>query len=397
VQRPPSDGDFNGDAPTDSDHDGRYFEFDAVQQTINGDGQVTNSLPGQPTLPIDAGDRALARQSGGSRYRDITLAGQDYRMITASLRNGGAVQIARQASETDDILDVLRTRLVLIALTGIALAAVAAWLVMRRATRPIEQLTAAAEHVADTQDLTTPIPVRGDDEVGRLATSFNTMLVALDTSREQQRRLIVDASHELRTPLTVVRTNIDFLGRAATLDADARAQLIGETRLELDELTNLVGEMVELATDVRSEEPVEPVALGELASAVAARYQRRTGRDVTVDLDGASTVDGRRAMLDRAVANLVDNALKFSPAPEPVTVSVRGSTIEVADRGPGIDAEDHDRVFDRFYRATSSRTLPGSGLGLSIVAQIATVHGGTVVLDPREGGGTVARLVLPAA
>ena len=129
---------------------------------------------------------------------------------------------------------------------------------------------------------------------------------------------------------------------------------------------------------------------------MAARYQRRTGREVTVDLDGPSTVEGRRAMLDRAVANLVDNALKFSPAPEAVAVSVHGSTIEVADRGPGVDAEDRDRVFDRFYRATSSRTLPGSGLGLSIVAQIATLHGGTVALDPREGGGTVARLVLPA-
>ena len=168
-------------------------------------------------------------------------------MITASLRNGGAVQIARKVSETDDVLDVLRTRLVIIALAGIALAALAAWLVMRRATRPIEQLTDTAEHIAETQDLTTPIPVKGDDEVGRLAASFNTMLVALDTSREQQQRLVIDASHELRTPLTAVRTNIDFLGRAPTLDAEERAQLISETRLELDELTNLVSEMVELA------------------------------------------------------------------------------------------------------------------------------------------------------
>ena len=172
------------------------------------------------------------------------------------------MQIAREVSETDDVLDVLRTRLVLIALAGIAFAALAAWLVMRRATRPIEQLTDTAERIAETQDLTTPIPVQGDDEVGRLAASFNTMLIALDTSREQQQRLVVDASHELRTPLTAVRTNIDFLGHATTLDAEQRAQLIAETRLELDELTNLVSEMVELATDVRSEEPVEPVALG---------------------------------------------------------------------------------------------------------------------------------------
>lgn len=391
--------DFGG-APTDpGDGHGRFFEFDALQQTIDRDGRVTNSLPGQPTLPIDAEDREIAREQRESHYRDVTIDGESYRMLTASLRNGGAVQIARKVSETDDVLDVLRTRLVIIALAGIALAALAAWLVMRRATRPIEQLTDTAERIAETQDLTTPIPVKGDDEVGRLASSFNTMLIALDTSREQQQRLVVDASHELRTPLTAVRTNIDFLGRASTLDAEARAQLITETRLELDELTNLVSEMVELATDVRSEEAIEPVVLADLANDVAARFRRRTGKEIVVDAgdaDDAGVVDGRHAMIDRAVSNLVDNALKFSPDGEVVTVSVHGTTIEVADRGPGIAAEDRDRVFDRFYRATSARTLPGSGLGLSIVSQIATLHGGTVTLDARDGGGTVARLSLPA-
>jgi two-component system sensor histidine kinase MprB len=221
------------------------------------------------------------------------------------------------------------------------------------------------------------------------------MLVALDPSREQQQRLVVDASHELRTPLTAVRTNIDFLGHATTLDAEERAQLIAETRLELDELTNLVSEMVELATDVRSEEPVAPVGLADVANDVAARFRRRTGTTIDVHLDHPDVIDGRRAMLDRAVANLVDNALKFSPNGAAVDVTVRGATVEVADRGPGIDADDRTRVFDRFYRATSARTLPGSGLGLSIVAQIAALHGGTVTLDPRDGGGTVARLTFP--
>jgi len=398
VHQPPRDlgGDFGG-APTDPD-DGqrRYYQFDAIQQTIDADGDVTNSLPNQPTLPIDAEDREIAQSGGESHYREVTVDGESYRMITVALRDGGAVQIARQVSETDDVLDVLRTRLVIIALAGIALAALAAWLVMRRATRPIEQLTDTAEHVAATQDLTTPIPVKGDDEVGRLAASFNTMLIALDTSREQQRRLVVDASHELRTPLTAVRTNIDFLGHAPTLDADERAQLIAETRLELDELTTLVSEMVELATDVRSEEPLEPVALGDLANDVATRFRRRTGTEITVKVNEAGVIDGRRAMLDRAVSNLVDNALKFSPSGAAVDVTVTGGVVAVADRGPGIDAEDRDRVFDRFYRATSARTLPGSGLGLSIVSQIATLHGGSVTLEPRDGGGTVARLTLPA-
>ena len=153
--------------------------------------------------------------------------------------------------------------------------------------------------------------------------------------------------------------------------------------------------MVELATDVRSEEAIEPVVLADVANDVAARFRRRTGKEIVVDAGDAGVVDGRHAMIDRAVSNLVDNALKFSPDGEAVTVAVHGTTIEVADRGPGIDAEDRDRVFDRFYRATSARTRPGSGLGLSIVSQIATLHGGTVTLDAREGGGTVARLSLP--
>ena len=397
VQHPPGGNGGFGGAPTDNDHDNHrpYYEFDAVQQIIDRSGNVTDTLPGQPSLPIDAEDRAIAAKESASRYRDVTVGGQEYRMITVSLRNGGAVQIARQVSESDDVLDALRNRLVVIALAGIALAALAAWLVMRRATRPIERLTGTAEHIAATQDLTTPIPVHGNDEVGRLAASFNTMLIALDTSREQQQRLVVDASHELRTPLTAVRTNIDFLGHATTLDAEQRAQLIAETRLELDELTNLVSEMVELATDVRSQEPVAPVSLADVASDVTARFRRRTGKEIIVDVDGGGTVEGRQAMLDRAVSNLVDNALKFSPDGEAVTVTVHGGTLEVADRGPGIAPDDRERVFDRFYRATSARTLPGSGLGLSIVSQIAVLHGGAVVLDAREGGGTVARLTLP--
>jgi two-component system sensor histidine kinase MprB len=395
VRHPPSNDDADDfGAPSPRDH-GPYFQFDAVQQTIDRQGDVTNSLPDQPRLPVDGSDRALAARGTGTSYREVSVSGDTYRMITAALPGGGAVQIARQVDETNDVLDVLRTRLVVIALAGVVLAALAAWLVMRRATRPIEQLTDTAEHIAETQDLTTPIPVTGDDEVGRLAASFNTMLVALDTSREQQRRLIVDASHELRTPLTAVRTNIDFLGRATTLPAEDRAQLIDETRLELDELTNLVSEMVELATDARSEEPVEEVALADVANDVATRFRRRSGTEIRVALVEPGVVEGRRAMLDRALANLVENALKFSPSGAAVDVSVRGTTVEVADRGPGIAAEDRDRVFDRFYRAATARTLPGSGLGLSIVSQITALHGGTVTLEPRDGGGTVARLAFP--
>jgi two-component system sensor histidine kinase MprB len=370
---------------------GRYFDYDAVQQRVDAGGVVTQFAATQPKLPVDAHDRTIASSGSGSRYRSVTVGGVQYRMVTQGLGAGnGAVQIARRVQETHDVLDVLRNRLLVIALVGVAAAALIAWFVGRSITKPIRRLTQTAERIAQTQDLTTPIPVQGDDEVGRLAASFNTMLVALDTSRQQQQRLIQDASHELRTPLTAVRTNIEFLAHATTLPADDRAQLLQETRLELDELTNLVSEMVDLATDVRSEEPIEAVELGDVASEVAQRFRRRTGREILLDVDDAGAVQGRRSMLDRAVSNLVDNALKFSPGGEPVAISVHGVRIEVADRGPGLDDDDRTRVFDRFYRATGARTLPGSGLGLSIVAQIAELHGGRASLEPRPGGGTVA-------
>jgi len=414
VARPPGDGFSNAPAsaapsagtsgttvttvpaPSPHEHDdddgpGRYFDYDAVQQRVSTGGSVTQFASTQPKLPVDQRDRQIATSGQGSRYRSVTVKGVEYRMVTQGLGSGnGAVQIARRVQETDDVLDVLRNRLLVIALVGVGVAALVAWFVGRSITKPIRKLTQTAEHIAQTQDLTTPIPVQRDDEVGRLAASFNTMLVALDTSRQQQQRLIQDASHELRTPLTAVRTNIEFLAHATTLPADDRAQLLEETRLELDELTNLVTEMVDLATDVRSEEPVEAVDLGDVAGEVAQRYRRRTGRDITLDIDDAGSVQGRRSMLDRAVSNLVDNALKFSPGGEPVAVSVRGARIEVADRGSGVEGDDRTRVFDRFYRATSARTLPGSGLGLSIVAQIAELHGGQASLEPRDGGGTVA-------
>jgi len=375
----------------DDEGPGRYFDYDAVQQWVHTDGTVTQFTTAQPRLPLGATDRRIASSGEGTYYRDVTVQSVQYRMITQGLGPGnGAVQIARRVSEIHDILDVLRTRLLLIALAGVGVAAIVAWFVGRRLTQPIRTLTRTTEHIARTQDLTTPIPVRGDDDVGRLAASFNTMLVALDTSRQQQQRLIMDASHELRTPLTAVRTNIDFLAHATTLGAEERAQLIAETRLELDELTNLVGEMVELATDVRSEEPIDTVDLADVVGEVAQRFRRRTGRTIEVDVSGSGAVEGRRSMLDRAVSNLVDNALKFSPADQPVEITVRGVRIEVADRGPGVDADDRTRVFDRFYRATSARTLPGSGLGLSIVAQIAELHGGRAALEPRQGGGAVA-------
>jgi two-component system sensor histidine kinase MprB len=221
------------------------------------------------------------------------------------------------------------------------------------------------------------------------------MLAALARARDEQSRLVADASHELRTPLTSVRTNIEFLERAPNLDQVERQALLAETRQELEELTDLVTEMVELATDTRTVEPVVNVDLDEIAGDVAERFRRRSGRPVTVALRKPARVRAQRGLVERAVTNLVDNALKFSDDAEGVEITVDGTAIEVADRGSGIATEDENKVFDRFYRADNARTRPGSGLGLSIVAQIAEAHGAMVTLVARPGGGTVARFELP--
>lgn len=371
--------------------------FDAVTQVLRADGTVITRLNSQPELPVDRTDVAIAKAGATrTRRRDVTVNGMHYRMVTAPVAGGGAVQVARSEAEADDVLAVLRNRLLLVAALGTALAAAIAWLVARRATAPIKRLTETSERIASTQELAVPIEVSGRDEVARLAESFNTMLLALDTSRGQQNRLVVDASHELRTPLTAVRTNIEFLRHAGdTLAHDERDKLLAETSQEIDELSSLVTELVELATAARTEEPVDRVDLPEVANEVATRYRRRTGRTITVVSNGQAVVDGRRSMLERALSNLVDNALKFSPPSEPVDVVVAAGRVEVADRGSGVAAADQDRVFDRFYRATATRSLPGSGLGLAIVKQIVELHGGTVSVRSRPDGGTVARVDLP--
>jgi two-component system sensor histidine kinase MprB len=376
----------------------RLAEFDAVTQILDTNGVVVPLLAGDPQLPVNAADAALAKSGGSTVRRDVTVGGRQYRMLTVALNGGGAAQIARNLGETDTVLEQLRTRLLLIIGVGTALAALLAMLVARRTARPIEQLRDAAARVTASGDLTKPIDVAGfgGKEVGELAVAFDLMLAALAQARDQQSRLVADASHELRTPLTALRTNIEFLERAKTLNEAQRQTLLAETRTELEELTDLVTEMVELATETRSLEPVVDVDLSDLAADIAERFRRRSGRQVTVALGQPGTVRAQRGLIDRAISNLVDNALKFSSEAAEVEITVDGSAIEVADRGPGIPAEEREKVFERFYRTDKARTRPGSGLGLSIVAQIAEAHGAAVTLLPRPGGGTVARLALPA-
>ncbi|MBM3676210.1 MAG: HAMP domain-containing histidine kinase [Actinobacteria bacterium] len=348
-------------------------------------------------LPVDAREVEVAAAPGTAQVRDVTVDGIQLRMYTAAVPEGGAIQVARDLGELDAAMRGLAVVLIVTSLLGVAGAALVGRLIARRSLRPIDDLTGAAEEVARSQNLAVPIPVaRADDEVGRLAASFNAMLGALAASREQQQHLVSDASHELRTPLTSLRTAIELLQRGTSLPEAERRELLDHAVSELDELTHLVTELVELATDARSEPgAIQDVRLDLLVREVAGRVERRSGRAVTVDAQPCVVV-GRAALLERAVGNLLDNAAKWSPPGAPVDVTVAGGTVAVSDHGPGVPPDERARVFERFARGRGSQDVPGSGLGLAIVAKVAAEHGGRAWIEESASGGARAVLALPA-
>ncbi len=373
------------------------FNPDASTQSLDADGDILASLGTE--LPVDDQDRAVAAGDQDEHLRTVTVDGVDLRVATTPFEGGGAVQVARDLTETNEVLSALAGRLVLITLAGAALAGLVGWLVAQWITRPVRALADTAEEVAATQDLSTPIPVQGTDEVGRLAGSFNTMLGVLAESRRQQHQLVQDASHELRTPLTSLRTSAELLERGKDIDPDERDRLLAVIAAESRELSELVTELVELATERRSaDEPFGEVDLDDVVERAVDQSRERTGREVSVAVVPVS-VDGSAALLERVVRNLLDNADKFAPTGTPVEVSLTEvgdrAQLAVRDHGPGIPPEDRERVFDRFYRSASTRTLPGSGLGLAIVAQIVEAHGGVVRAEAADGDGTVIVVDLP--
>ena len=277
-----------------------------------------------------------------------------------------------------------------------AAAALVGWLLARTVTGPLVRLTRAATDVEQSGRLDVEIPVSGRDEVGRLGTAFDGMLNALATSRADQQRLVQDAGHELRTPLTSVRTNLAVLRRHPDLDPETRRKVLDDLHAEVEELVVLVEEVVALAQGSVDDTPPTRVELGHLARTVAERAERRHGRPVVVTAD-QSAVEAPLPAVERAMSNLVDNAAKFDPSGGPIEVVVDAGAVTVLDRGPGIPAGDEDRVFDRFYRAEGARTRPGSGLGLSIVRDVATRNGGAVIAEPRPGGGAVVGFRLPVS
>ena len=375
------------------------------QQLVDASGRVIITSDTAVRLPVNAETRALAAHGGSPVYSRAHVNGIHLRILAEPFGKGRALQFAQPLTEVDDLLSRLRLILVLVDAAGIALAALLGMLVAGAAVRPLKRLTAAAEHVTLTQDLSRRIPPSGDDELGRLASSFNAMLdalegsmTALDASVHAQRQLVADASHELRTPVTSLRTNIEILEQSGPRMApEDHGRLLADVVEQLQELTLLINDLIDLA---RGEEPradLEDVRVDRLVAEVVERARRRHPSHA-IALEAAPTLlQAVPDRLERAVGNLLDNAIKFSPPAGPVDVALRGGELTVRDHGPGIPPDELPHVFDRFYRGAQSRGRPGSGLGLAIVSQVAGQLGGGIAAAEAPGGGTVMTMTLPGA
>jgi two-component system, OmpR family, sensor histidine kinase MprB len=368
----------------------------SLAQLIAPDGTVVTEPDSQYRIPVSSEDRGLAASGGKPSLADVSEGGTELRVLTQPLAGGGAIQVARSLEDTEHTLDTLVIILAVVSAGGITLAAALGPVVARTALAPAGEVSAAAEEVARTHDLTHRIEVRGDDELGRLAASFNEMMAALERSEGAQRRLVADASHELRTPLATLRTNIETLGRADRLDKAERERLVADVTQELEEMTELVGDVVELAR-APGQDAVErqDVALDELTRDAMERAERRARGLSFEQRLRPSIVYADAQRLGRAISNMLDNACKWSPPGGKVEVEVAGGRVTVRDHGPGFPAGDLDKVFDRFWRADEARGRPGSGLGLAIVQRVAEEHDGSATASNAEDGGAVVSLELP--
>ncbi|CAM3966528.1 HAMP domain-containing sensor histidine kinase [Nocardia ninae] len=358
------------------------------------------SVPQATIPPVGPPEWAVFHGQASSSLR--TVANQ--RVLAVRTNEGATLVISQRLEPTRNVLDRLAWLLFVVGGCGVVLAAAAGTAVGRTGLRPIGRLTAATERIARTDDLT-PIPVTGDDELARLTESFNAMLRALAESRDRQRRLVADAGHELRTPLTSLRTNTELLmassrpGAPRIPDEDM-AELRSDVMAQIEELSNLVGDLVDLAREDAPETVYERVDLGEVAERALERARRRRGSVEFVSAFQPWFVYGHEAGLERAILNVLDNAAKWSPAGAQVYVEMRETgrgllELTVDDAGPGIPPGERELVFERFYRTTASRSMPGSGLGLAIVKQVVTKHGGTIGIETSSRGGARIRIVLP--
>lgn len=371
------------------------FSSDLRVAVVIGGRTITQQPP-----PLGAPEQAVAAGRAPQSLRTV----DDFRVLAQRATDGTTVVLAQSLVPTREVLKRLGSVLGIVGAAGVLLAIVAGAAVGRAGLRPVARLTAAAERVAATDDLT-PIPVTGDDELASLTQSFNRMLRSVGESRERQRRLVADAGHELRTPLTSLRTNMELLAAsqqpgAPVLAEQDRVDLLADVEAQISELSTLVGDLVDLAREDAPAVVHEPVDLTDLVERAMERARRRSS-EVTVSANLAPwMMSGDAAGLGRAVLNVLDNAVKWSPAGAQVVVNLRPVSADaveltVDDSGPGIAPADRALVFERFYRSTSSRSMPGSGLGLAIVKQVVGKHGGAVWAEESPTGGTRLRLRLP--
>jgi two-component system sensor histidine kinase MprB len=351
------------------------------------------------TIVPDAREEAIAHSGSGSSLTDRTVHGTKLRVLTDGIGTRGAVMVARPLGEVDSELNRLLLILGIVGAAGIALAAALGALVARVALAPVARFTARTETLTEQSalrgtslDLSQRLEVRGRDELGRLAESFNRTLDALERSVAAQRQLVADAGHELRTPIASLRANIQVLGEAQRLPASEQEDLRSDIVGELDELTALVADVVELARGAVPEarEVSDEVRLDGIVRAAVEKAERRGGC-FRQSLE-PTVVTGAADRIDRAVSNLLENARKWSPEDGVVEVSLKDGLLSVRDHGPGFDPDDLPHVFDRFYRSDRARQLPGSGLGLAIVRQAAESCGGFAEADNAPGGGALLRI-----